>query len=59
MHRRLVNAYPKLEAVKIKIKQKKEEIKRQVQEQNRERRKKAENLKNKKFIKNKGGKNYE
>lgn len=36
LHRRLANAYPKLEAVKLKIKEKKEEIKRQVEEQKRE-----------------------
>jgi len=33
LHRRLANAYPKLEAVKIKIKEKKEKIKKQVKEQ--------------------------
>lgn len=35
-HRRLAEAYPKLEAVKIKIQEKTEEIKRQVEEQSRE-----------------------
>ncbi len=33
LHRRLVNAFPKLQAVKIKIKEKTKEIKEQVQEQ--------------------------
>lgn len=33
LHRRLLNAYPKLEAVKIKIKEKERKIKEQVQEQ--------------------------
>ena len=32
LHRRLINAYPKLEAVKIKIKEKKDKIKSQVEE---------------------------
>ena len=36
LHRRLINAYPKLEAVKIKIKEKKDEIKRQVGKQKRQ-----------------------
>ena len=36
LHRRLLNAYPKLEAVKIKIKEKKQEIKEQVEEQKSE-----------------------
>lgn len=36
LHRRLANAYPKLETVKLKIKEKKEEIKQQVEEQKRE-----------------------
>lgn len=36
LHRRLINAYPKLEAVKIKIKEKKDEIKRQVGEQKKQ-----------------------
>lgn len=36
LHRRLANAYPKLEAVKLKIKEKKEEIKEQLEEQKRE-----------------------
>ena len=36
LHRRLANAYPKLEAVKLKIKQKKEEIKEQLEEQKKE-----------------------
>ena len=36
LHRRLANAYPKLQAVKIKIKEKTEEIKKQVEEQSRE-----------------------
>jgi len=36
LHRRLANAYPKLEAVKIKIKEKTEEIKKQVEEQSKE-----------------------
>ncbi len=49
-HRRLINAYPKLEAVKLKIKEKKEEIKEQVEEQKRkidEKIKKIERNKNK------------
>lgn len=36
LHRRLANAYPKLEAVKIKIQEKTEEIKRQVEQQSKE-----------------------
>ena len=36
LHRRLADAYPKLQAVKIKIQEKTEEIKRQVEEQSRE-----------------------
>lgn len=36
LHRRLLNAYPSLEAVKIKIKEKKEEIKEKVEEQREE-----------------------
>lgn len=36
LHRRLINAYPKLEAVKIKIKEKKDKIKRQVGEQKKQ-----------------------
>ncbi len=42
LHRRLLSAYPKLEAVKIKIKEKKEEIKEQVEEQKRELERKIE-----------------
>lgn len=42
LHRRLLNAYPDLEAVKIKIKQKKEKIKEQVEEQKKELEKKVE-----------------
>lgn len=33
LHRRLINAYPKLQSIKVKIKEKKEEIKRQVENQ--------------------------
>lgn len=33
LHRRLLNAYPKIQAIKIKIKEKHEEIQRQVKEQ--------------------------
>ena len=36
LHRRLANAYPKFKAVKIKIKEKTEEIKKQVEEQSKE-----------------------
>ena len=36
LHRRLLNAYPSLEAVKIKIKEKKEEIREKVEEQREE-----------------------
>ena len=36
LHRRLVNAYPKLQAVKIKIKEKKDQIKEQIIEQKKE-----------------------
>lgn len=42
LHRRLLNAYPDFEAVKIKIKEKKEKIKKQVVEQKREIEKKVE-----------------
>lgn len=42
LHRRLLNAYPNLEAVKIKIKEKKEKIKEQVEEQKKELEKKVE-----------------
>lgn len=49
LHRRLVNAYPKLEAIKIKINQKKAEIKKEVEEQRKELIKKAEDIKNKKY----------
>ena len=45
LHRRLAEAYPKLEAVKVKIKEKKEEIKQQVEEQKREIIEKVENQK--------------
>ena len=33
LYRRLLNAYPKIQAIKVKIKEKQEELKRQVQEQ--------------------------
>ncbi len=36
LHRRLMNAYPKLQAVKIKIKEKQEKIKKQAKEQTEE-----------------------
>ena len=36
LHRRLVKAYPKLQAVKVKIKEKKEQIKEQIVEQKKE-----------------------
>lgn len=36
LHRRLANAYPKFETVKIKIKEKTKEIKKQVEEQSKE-----------------------
>ena len=36
LHRRLLNAYPKLQAVKVKIKEKKEQIKEQIVEQKKE-----------------------
>lgn len=36
LHRRLLNAYPKIQAIKIKLKEKQEEIKRQVTEQSNE-----------------------
>ena len=42
LHRRLVNAYPKLEAARAKIKEKKEEIIAQVEEQKRELEKRLE-----------------
>ena len=42
LHRRLVNAYPKLEAAKAKIKEKREEIIAQIEEQKRELEKKIE-----------------
>ena len=42
LHRRLLNAYPNLEVVKIKIKEKKEKIKEQVEEQKKELEKKVE-----------------
>lgn len=45
LHRRLLKAYPKLEAVKLKIKEKKEEIKQQVEEQTREIKKQIKNQK--------------
>ena len=45
LHRRLANAYPKLETVKLKIKEKKEEIKQQVEEQTREIKKQIKNQK--------------
>lgn len=43
LHRRLLHAYPKLEAVKIKIKEKKEEIREQVEEQKQKIEQKVEN----------------
>ena len=46
LHRRLLNAYPSLEAVKIKIKEKKEEIKEKVEEQREELANKVEEQKN-------------
>lgn len=36
LYRRLLNAYPKIQAIKVKIKEKQEELKRQVQEQKEE-----------------------
>lgn len=36
LHRRLINAYPKIQSIKVKIKEKKEKIKRQVEEQKNE-----------------------
>ena len=36
LHRRLIKAYPKLQAVKVKIKEKKEQIKEQIVEQKKE-----------------------
>ena len=45
LHRRLANAYPKLETVKLKIKEKKEEIKQQVEGQTREIKKQIKNQK--------------
>ncbi|MBQ2938128.1 MAG: putative ABC transporter permease [Clostridia bacterium] len=36
LYRRLINAYPKIQSIKVKIKEKKEEIKRQVEEQKNE-----------------------
>ena len=47
LHRRLLNAYPKLEAVKIKIKEKKQEIKEQVEEQKNEIEKRIKEIENK------------
>lgn len=47
LHRRLLNAYPKLEAVKIKIKEKKEEIREQVEEQKVEIEKKIKQIEKK------------
>lgn len=47
LHRRLLNAYPKLEAVKIKIKEKKREIKEQVEEQKSEIEKRIKKIENK------------
>ncbi len=46
LHRRLLNAYPSLEAVKIKIKAKKEKIKEKVEEQKEELANKVEKQKN-------------
>lgn len=48
LHRRLLHAYPKLEAVKIKIKEKNREIKAQVEEQKQKIENKAKKLKNNK-----------
>ena len=45
LHRRLANAYPKLETVKIKIKEKTQEIKKQVENQSREIKKQIKNQK--------------
>lgn len=36
LHRRLINAYPKIQLIKIRIKEKKEEIKKQVEDQKNE-----------------------
>ncbi|MGN1327736.1 MAG: hypothetical protein ACI4VQ_06670 [Clostridia bacterium] len=47
LHRRLVNAYPSLQAVKIKIKEKKEKIKVQVEEQKKDLEEKARMLEEK------------
>ena len=47
LHRRLLNAYPKLETVKIKIKEKKQEIKEQVEEQKSEIEKRIKKIENK------------
>lgn len=47
LHRRLVNAYPKLQAVKIKIKEKTEKIKVQVEEQKRDIEEKAKKFEEK------------
>ena len=54
LHRRLLNAYPSLETVKIKIKAKKEKIKEKVEEQKEELENKIENQK--KEIENKAQK---
>jgi len=48
LHRRLLHAYPKLEAVKIKIKEKNREIKAQVEQQKQRIENKAKKLKNNK-----------
>lgn len=45
LHRRLANAYPKLETVKIKIKEKTQEIKKQVENQSKEIKKQIKNQK--------------
>lgn len=51
LHRRLLNAYPKIQSVKVKIKERKQEIKKQVEEQKSELKeniqKQKENLKEK------------
>lgn len=47
LHRRLANAYPSLQAVKIKIKEKTEKIKEQVEEQKRDLEEKARKIEEK------------
>ena len=45
LHRRLINAYPKIQSIKVRIKEKKEKLKKQVEKQKEEIKDKMDNIK--------------